>query len=83
MVLNGLLEHLELRELYMLVFRSHDVTINKPRLRVSDMVLENPEYGLIWPRGYKTVFLLNSAKHEIFIANKYDYGNNSWHFHIC
>ena len=27
---------------------------------------------LIRPRGYKTFFMLNSAKHEIFIANKYE-----------
>ena len=24
-----------------------------------------------WPRGYKTFFMLNSAEHEIFSANKY------------
>ena len=23
-----------------------------------------------WPRGYKTFFMLNSAKHEILIAHK-------------
>ena len=23
-----------------------------------------------WPRGYKTFFMLNSAEHEIFSANK-------------
>ena len=27
-------------------------------------------------------FMLNSAKHEIFSANKYENANNSWHFHI-
>ena len=35
-----------------------------------------------WPRGYKTFFMLNSAEHEIFSANKYENANNSWHFHI-
>ena len=25
---------------------------------------------VIWPRGYKTFFMLNSAEHEIFSANK-------------
>ena len=35
-----------------------------------------------WPRGYKTYFMLNSAEHEIFSANKYENANNSWHFHI-
>ena len=37
---------------------------------------------LIRPRGYKTFFMLNSAEHEIFSANKYENANNSWHFHI-
>ena len=31
---------------------------------------------------YKTFFMLNSAEHEIFSANKYENANNSWHFHI-
>ena len=35
-----------------------------------------------WARGYKTFFMLNSAEHEIFSANKYENANNSWHFHI-
>ena len=29
-----------------------------------------------------TRFVLNSAKHEIFSGNKYEYANNSWRFHI-
>ena len=37
---------------------------------------------LIRPRGYKFFFLLNSAEHDIFSANKYENANNSWHFHI-
>ena len=32
--------------------------------------------------GYKTFFMLNSAEHENFSANKYENANNSWHFHI-
>ena len=36
----------------------------------------------VWPRGYKTFFMLNSAKHEFFSTNKYENANNSWHFHI-
>ena len=31
----------------------------------------------VWPRGYKTFFMLNSAEHEIFSANKYENANNS------
>ena len=27
--------------------------------------------GKYWARGYKTFFILNSVKHEIFSANKY------------
>ena len=30
-----------------------------------------------WPRGYKSLFMLNSAEHEIFSANKYANANNS------
>ena len=37
---------------------------------------------MIRPRGYKTFFMLNSAEHEIFSANKYENANNIWHFHI-
>ena len=36
----------------------------------------------VWPQGYKTLFMLNSAEHEIFSANKYENANSSWHFHI-
>ena len=36
----------------------------------------------VWPQGYNTSFVLNSAAHEIFSANKYENANNSWHFHI-
>ena len=25
------------------------------------------EFGLIWPRGYTTFFMLNSIEHEIFL----------------
>ena len=35
-----------------------------------------------WHRDYKTFFILNSAEHEIFSANKYEKSNNRWHFHI-
>ena len=35
-----------------------------------------------WSRGYKTFFMLSSAEHEIFSANKYENAKNSWHFHI-
>ena len=31
----------------------------------------------VWPQGYKTFFMLNSAEHEIFSANKYENANNS------
>ena len=30
----------------------------------------------------KLFFMLNSAGHEIFSANKYKNANNIWHFHI-
>ena len=32
--------------------------------------------------SYKTFFMLNSAEHVIFSANKYENANNSWHFYI-
>ena len=36
----------------------------------------------IWPRGYKTFFMLNSAEHEIFPANNHENANYCWYFHI-
>ena len=36
----------------------------------------------VCPRGYKKIFMLNSAEHEIFSANKYENANYSWHFHL-
>ena len=33
-------------------------------------------------QDYKKIFMLNSAEHEIFSANKYKNANNGWHFHI-
>ena len=33
-------------------------------------------------RCYKTFFMLSSAEHEIFSANKYENANYSCHFHI-
>ena len=38
--------------------------------------------NISWSRGYKTFFMLNSAEHEIFSANRYENPNKSWHFHI-
>ena len=34
----------------------------------------------IWPQGYKTFFMLNSAEHEIFHANKSQSTNNAKFF---
>ena len=34
------------------------------------------------PKVKKLFFMLNSAEHEIFSANKFENANNSWHFHI-
>ena len=34
------------------------------------------------PEVTKTLFVLNSAEHEIYSANGYENANNSWHFHI-
>ena len=44
--------------------------------------VSSPQQASSWPQGYKTSFMLNSAEHEIFSANKYENANNSWHFHI-
>ena len=33
------------------------------------------------PRGYKSFSMVNSAKHEIISANKYENANNSWHYY--
>ena len=40
------------------------------------------QFANIWPRGFKTFFMLNSDEHEIFSASKYENANNSWHFRI-
>ena len=42
---------------------------------------EQMSHKKIRPWGYKTFFMLNSAEHEIFSANKYVNANNR-HFHI-
>ena len=34
------------------------------------------------PKVIKLFFMLNSAGHENFSANKYENANLSWHFHI-
>ena len=34
------------------------------------------------PQGYVIVFMLNSAYHEMFSANKYENADNNWHFYI-
>ena len=33
------------------------------------------DVSLIWPRGYKTIVMLNSAEHEISSANRYENAN--------
>ena len=38
--------------------------------------------NVISPHGFKTFFVLHSAEHEIFSANKYENANNCWYFHI-
>ena len=60
-------------------------------------LLPSQSLSKIWPRGYKTFFVLNSTEHEIFSADKYEnanishdeyenanisHENISWHFHI-
>ena len=39
------------------------------------MMKQNNGSMAIWPRGYKLFFMLNSAEHEIFSANKYENAN--------
>ena len=41
-----------------------------------------PRCQVIWARGYKTFFMLNSAEHEIFPAHKCLNANNCWNFNI-
>ena len=43
---------------------------------------QNAPFGAVWPRGYKTIFMLNSAEHEIFPAHKCKNANNCWHFNL-
>ena len=48
----------------------------------SDETVRLHLHRLFRPQGYKTFFMLNSAEHEIFSANKYESANLSRHFHI-
>ena len=41
-----------------------------------------PKNLKIWPQGYKTFSMLNSAEHEIYPAHKCYNANNCWHFII-
>ena len=34
------------------------------------------------PKGYKKIFILSSAEHEILSAHKCQNANNCWHFNI-
>ena len=47
-----------------------------------DVAFDLSLHCLLRPQGYKTYFMLSSAEHEIFSANKYENANNSWHFNI-
>ena len=38
------------------------------------------DFSLFWPQGYKTLFVLNSAEHEICPANKSKITNNCNYF---
>ena len=51
-------------------------------LKILQRVLRVRNTVFVLVGGYKTFFMLNSAEHEIFSANKYENANNSWHFHI-
>ena len=37
----------------------------------------------VWPRGYKTFFMLNSTELEIYPADKWQNANNCWHVKSC
>ena len=45
------------------------------------MILKSQKSQHPGPKVNKTFFMLNSAEHEIFSANKYENANNSY-FHI-
>ena len=44
------------------------LTNKKNYLRI---ILNTPSYLELWPRGYKTFFVLNSTEHEILNAHQY------------
>ena len=59
---------------HLLLLRSSDCVgpVRKPRRQVFSRRSSNePWYEKTWPRGYKTVFMLISAEHEISTAHKY------------
>ena len=47
------------------------------RTCASDEESDSLRIRTVWPRGYKTIFMLNSAEHEIFHANKSQITNNA------
>ena len=47
-----------------------------------DSWVRHAKICLSGPEVIEKMFMLNSAEHEIFSANKYENANNSWHFHI-
>ena len=51
-----------------MINRNMDSSVNQQRIYLA--------------RGYKTVFMLKSAEHEIFSAYKYENANYCRHFHI-
>ena len=65
--------------MFAVIYAEFAVTYDLPGTAIVHLVTTKVE---IWPRGYKTFFMLNSAEHEIFSANKYKNANFSWHFHI-
>ena len=36
-------------------------------LHIFNVCVKYVKHALIWPRGYKTFFMLNSTEHEIFL----------------
>ena len=53
-----------------------DKTVKK----VSTIIIPNTQTTCAWPQGYKTFFMLNSAEHEIFHANKSQITNSAKFF---
>ena len=64
----------------------HTIYENKTLMKILKITVSVYRFPLnaelIWPQGFKTFFILNSADYEIYPAHKCYNANNCCHFNI-